>query len=110
MRMVKEGAEGAQPLVRLDFSVDLGEGQIRAIEEGMVENGLGGWTWAKGSRGTALIAACVPQWGGDAEAHVASMTNLQRQLRSVGFEHQAAVYWIQPEVMERGEYDQWIRG
>jgi len=95
------------PLVRLNFSRKLEEEAMRKIEAGLVENGIGGWTWARAARGTVLLAASVPQWGGQNTPHVAAMSGIQQDLLRAGYKTTSTTSWVETTVMERGEYDRW---
>lgn len=108
MKRTTKGAEGAQPRVELGFDETLNDSQVRAVESAMVDAGLGGWTWGKRGGKTSVMAACIPQWGGEAETHLSAMETVMKVCQeSIGSVSQS-IDWAEMTTMDASNYDDFI--
>lgn len=98
------------PVADLHFARPLGKAAMEALAPVLTAAGFGGWTWGKEGGQTLLRLASVPQWGGDAERHLAAVRQLMRDLDAVGLHHALTVRQARPMVLDRSNYDTVIRG
>lgn len=109
MRAAKRGDPDAAPMAEYTFEHGIGTRQRDAIGEVLAEHGIGGWTWLKSPGGrTMLRAACVPQWGGDREVHLAATKAISARLSALGAAHAYSTHQMHVEVLERDGYDRVI--
>jgi hypothetical protein len=100
MREAKPDKAGS-PMGEFTFAGAVGP-QLRERVGGLLaEHGVGGWTWFKSNGRVMLRAASVPQWGGQAEAHLESMRSVQKGLQDLGIQYDYATRAMHVEVLER---------
>jgi len=107
MRHVKEGGS---PQVHLDFSHDLDSRQMGAVENVLRANEVGGWTWHNKAGRTSLMMACIPQWGGESEAHLRTTRSVQSTLKKAGVRTGYRVKQVDITILDRDNYDSYIGG
>ena len=108
-RYTSENDPEAQPQNRIGFEEPMTPDRVAAIESMLVSAGLGGWTWVNRVGGAMLMATCIPQWGGERSAHIASVNTVLSDLKALGVHMSTETRFVRVDVMERGNYDAYIR-
>jgi hypothetical protein len=89
------------------------------IEQALVTCGektgqMKGWQWFKdGSQHSVLRSICVPQWGGEANAHAQAATTMSSFFKSIGAGHSLHEYPVGVGVLEKegpNAYDTVLNG
>lgn len=110
--MESPGEGNRQPVVDWEFNEPITPDERDAIQETLVDSGIGGWTWFRSPSGqTVLRAVAVPQWGGDANEHLRSADLVSDLFRQVGYAFEREDGEVGVQIMEReGEnsYDRLI--
>jgi hypothetical protein len=104
--------EGCSPAVDWLFKEPISLAQKSTIEELLVENGIGGWTWYQKGGAPVLRAVAVPQWGGERDAHLLAADKIGDSLNAAGIGFDRSDFDVSPIVMEQeGDYayDNYLR-
>ena len=102
---------GCSPVVNWTFGDSISLSERDAIEDILVERGIGGWTWYNDSGQTALRAISVPQWGGDSDTHLSAAELISESFSAAGLNVSRADFDAKVTVMEEeGEnaYDAYL--
>ena len=105
---MKHVGTGGQPQSRIRFESPLDKAEMRAVESVLVANGVGGWTWGREGGKVTLMATCIPQWGGEANAHRQSIRNALEAISANGLKTSMVEYLVDVTVMEPDTYDDFI--
>lgn len=104
--MTPPGDEGGQPVIDWHFGEAISEGERDAIQDLLVDSGIGGWTWYRDTGGQSVLrAVAVPQWGGSAGAHLKAADLVSDLFSQAGLTYSRSDGSVGIEVMEReGEF------
>jgi hypothetical protein len=100
------------PVVDFHFNSRLSEQQRDQIQQWLVEEGIGGWTWYSNNGKPSLRAVAVPQWGGNSEAHLRATERLKSIFASNDLEFESEIGQALVSVMNKegqNSYDEYIR-
>lgn len=97
----------AQPQSNVIFKGNVSEGVRDIVQTELSKGGIGGWTWGKAPNGnTMLQTTCVPEWGGNKDAHIAVVNDLVKDLKSAGINTRYKTNYVEVTVLEKGrDYD-----
>lgn len=109
MKESKANAPGASPKVNLGFDQALSKEEMKEVEATMVTAGLGGWTWGQKGGKTTVMAACIPDWGGEPKAHLEAMDTVMSVVQDTIGKVTSSVDWAEMTVMSSGDYDKFIQ-
>lgn len=105
--------ENCQPVVELSFAHGVSGEARKVVEDILVANGIGGWTWMKKHDHTELRMVYVPQWSErSAEAHRQATIRVSQLLRERGLGNKRHVKKAAVHILEREgahSYDQALR-
>ena len=96
-------AGGDSPQSNVVFDGDVTDGVRDVIQRSLSDGGIGGWTWGITESGnTMLQTTSVPEWGGDAGAHVAVVDDLVGSLKAAGIRTSYTTEYVDVMVLEKG--------
>jgi hypothetical protein len=99
-----EGGD-CSPVIDWVFEGELDATDQTIVESALVDSGIGGWTWFANSGKLTLRALSVPQWGGDADAHMQSASKMDEFFSAAQFENTRVENMVSVTVMTReGEF------
>jgi hypothetical protein len=104
-------AKNRQPVAEWTFARPVTAARRDAIGLKLAANGLSGWTWYKSKGKQVLRAVSVPEWGGNAAAHLKAARAVSAILSRYGTTH--TVQYAAVSVMEKNgkrSYDRILKG
>lgn len=111
--MREASGRGGSPVVTWRFTDPVTPEERDAVENLMVEMGIGGWTWFRTPDGhSSLKAVAVPQWGGDPKKHLSASRRLRQLFQSINMPHEYDEGRVEVDILQReGEnaYDEILK-
>lgn len=111
-KFVEKGTAGAEPMDELSFNRALTTQQIRAAENIIGAEGIGGWTWSKGPNGnTRLQMTFIPDWADyNRDTHSWKVDRIRRYMDSAGTPVKRFTDWVKTTIMYGDTYDAYASG
>jgi hypothetical protein len=112
--MREASGRGGSPIVTWRFTDPVTPEERDAVENLLIEMGIGGWTWFRTPDGhSSLKAVAIPQWGGDPQKHLSSSRRLRQLFQSINMPHEYEEGRVEVDILQReGEnaYDEILGG
>ena len=104
--LMMKGCRGRRcdPAVDLRFDRAVTIPQRNAIQQILVANGMGGWSWLKSEGKTVLRMVSVPAWGGNSRKHIRGTRNISAGLSKLGLTHRVRIKSVRATVLDASNY------
>lgn len=99
----------AQPQNRLTFNKVFDLQAVEAMEGLVADAGFEGWTWFNKGGQTTLMLVCIPQWGGEKSAHLASVKALEQVFEGAGLGFVREDRAVAVDLMTHDNYDEYLK-